>query len=236
MTRTPLYQKAETEMLRRIKTGEWPTGQRLGNEFELADEFGVSQGTMRRALMSLEAQGYLSRKPGRGTIVATERPNRTGTAKPANDTPARNGVLIGPVGAEADFAVHRSRLSSTTAQDGDAALFGGGKVYVLERMWKRGTARASLEELAFPASVVTNPVENGPLELESYLAKQGVAVSHVEDQVTSRVTTMGESVALSCDRHTALLCLTRIAFDSAGAPVARQTLKIADPEVAYRAA
>lgn len=233
MTRIPLYQKAETEMLRRIKTGVWPTGQRLGNEFELADEFGVSQGTMRRALMSLEAQGYLSRKPGRGTIVQAERPSK---AKPANDSPARNGVLIGPVGAQADFAVYRSRLSSATAQDSDAALFGGGKLYRLERLWKRGAIRASLEELTLPATVVTNPAENGPLELESYLKSQGVEVANVQDQVTSRVTTMGESVALSCDRHTALLCLTRIAYDSDGTPVARQTLKIADPDVAYRAA
>ena len=34
MAREPLYKKAEAEMLRRIRSGKWPEGTRLGNEFE----------------------------------------------------------------------------------------------------------------------------------------------------------------------------------------------------------
>jgi GntR family transcriptional regulator len=70
MARTPLYKAAETEMIRRIESGEWEVGKRLPNEFVLAEEFKVSQGTMRRALMTLEGMGLLNRKPGRGTLVA----------------------------------------------------------------------------------------------------------------------------------------------------------------------
>jgi DNA-binding GntR family transcriptional regulator len=70
MARTPLYKAAETEMIRRIEAGEWEVGKRLPNEFVLAEEFKVSQGTMRRALMTLEGMGLLNRKPGRGTLVA----------------------------------------------------------------------------------------------------------------------------------------------------------------------
>ena len=44
MARELLYKKAETEMRRRIVEGDWPVGMRLGNEFQLADEFKVSQG------------------------------------------------------------------------------------------------------------------------------------------------------------------------------------------------
>jgi len=42
MARTPLYKAAETEMIRRIETGEWEVGTRLPNEFVLAEEFKVS--------------------------------------------------------------------------------------------------------------------------------------------------------------------------------------------------
>lgn len=233
MARIPLYQKAETEMLRRINSGQWESGMRLGNEFELADEFGVSQGTMRRALMTLEAQGYLSRKPGRGTIVASPD---TRVPKAANDMPRRSGSLIGPVGAKPDFAIHRSKLSAAEATGEDLALFGEGSLHVLERMWKRGSTRACVEELFIPESAVRSPSEEGPTDLEPYMAVQGVKVAQIEDNVSTRVTTMGESVALSCDRHTALLLITRIARDASGHVVARQALKIADPEIAYHAA
>ncbi len=79
MAREPLYRKTEEEMLRRIRSGDWEIGRRLPNEFSLADEFGVSQGTMRRALITLEGMGLLTRKPGRGTIVAkaTPAPDKT---------------------------------------------------------------------------------------------------------------------------------------------------------------
>ena len=40
---------------------------------------------------------------------------------------------------------------------------------------------------------------------------------------------MGDSVALSCDRHTALLCLTRTALAADGRALARQVLRIAGP-------
>ena len=41
MARELLYKRAETEMRRRITDGDWAVGTRLGNEFELAEEFEV---------------------------------------------------------------------------------------------------------------------------------------------------------------------------------------------------
>jgi len=65
----PLYKRAEIEMTNRIATGKWPAGLHLPNEFALADEFGVSQGTIRKALVAMEKRGLLMRGPGRGTVV-----------------------------------------------------------------------------------------------------------------------------------------------------------------------
>jgi DNA-binding transcriptional MocR family regulator len=106
MARTPLYKAAETEMIRRIEAGEWEVGKRLPNEFVLAEEFKVSQGTMRRALMTLEGMGLLNRKPGRGTLVARPGPAlraaAVGTA-PVGRRPVtfgctgRNPVCVAPM-------------------------------------------------------------------------------------------------------------------------------------------
>ncbi|MFW5655093.1 MAG: GntR family transcriptional regulator, partial [Roseicyclus sp.] len=92
MARTPLYKAAETEMIRRIESGEWEVGRRLPNEFVLAEEFKVSQGTMRRALMTLEGQGLLAASPGGGpSWRRPTRRGRTAPRRPPRAPPRRSG-------------------------------------------------------------------------------------------------------------------------------------------------
>lgn len=53
----------------RIVSGEWPRDHRLPPEPQLAQEIGVSRGTLRRALATLIDEGLLKQIPGRGTFV-----------------------------------------------------------------------------------------------------------------------------------------------------------------------
>lgn len=53
----------------RIISGEWPRDHRLAPEPQLAEEIGVSRGTLRRALATLIEEGLLRQTPGRGTFV-----------------------------------------------------------------------------------------------------------------------------------------------------------------------
>jgi len=66
----PLYQQIKTLIIQQIVNGRWPPGQRLPSEFQLGDEFGVSQGTVRKALDVLAQEGLLVRHQGKGTYVA----------------------------------------------------------------------------------------------------------------------------------------------------------------------
>lgn len=65
----PLYIQLRAAVLTRIEAGEWRPEQPIPNEGELSREFGVSAGTMRKALDLLEADKVLIRKQGRGTFV-----------------------------------------------------------------------------------------------------------------------------------------------------------------------
>lgn len=71
---SPLYQQVKDRLLERIQSGTWRPGQLIPNEFVLADELGVSQGTVRKALSELTLQKLLVRKQGRGTFVAEHTP------------------------------------------------------------------------------------------------------------------------------------------------------------------
>jgi len=220
MPRQPLYKQAETEMLRRIETGIWAEGQRLGNEFELAADFGVSQGTMRRALITLESMGYLHRKPGRGTIVA--KPQR-GAAPVGFDR------LRGPDGAPLELEVFRSRHALRAPSASEEALFGPGRMHDYARTLKSGGDRFALEEVHLPATICPDPDEDLPAELEAILGRLGLSAARVDDLLQAAETSMSDAVALSVDRHTPLLCLTRVAYDAEGAALIRQVLRIAGP-------
>jgi GntR family transcriptional regulator len=68
---SPLYQQIKSLLTRSLGLGEWKAGEALPAEPELAQRFKVSQGTVRKALDALTAEGLLVRRQGKGTFVAT---------------------------------------------------------------------------------------------------------------------------------------------------------------------
>jgi GntR family transcriptional regulator len=65
----PLYLQLRDALAERVAAGEWQPGAAIPNESDLAREFGVSAGTMRKALDMLEDEHLLTRRQGRGTFV-----------------------------------------------------------------------------------------------------------------------------------------------------------------------
>lgn len=68
----PLYLQVAEHMRSRVGTGEWSPQHPLPNEGELAQAYGVSVGTMRKALETLVHQKLLVRYQGRGTFVISK--------------------------------------------------------------------------------------------------------------------------------------------------------------------
>ncbi|MDX2204309.1 MAG: GntR family transcriptional regulator [Hyphomicrobiaceae bacterium] len=65
----PLYVQLREALAARIASGEWRCGVALPNEIELADSYGLSPGTVRKALDLMEAGRLIVRQQGRGTFV-----------------------------------------------------------------------------------------------------------------------------------------------------------------------
>jgi GntR family transcriptional regulator len=65
----PLYLQLRDALAERISSGEWRPGSAIPNESDLAREFDVSAGTMRKALDLMEGEHLLTRRQGRGTFV-----------------------------------------------------------------------------------------------------------------------------------------------------------------------
>jgi GntR family transcriptional regulator len=67
---SPLYHQIKEHITRQVVSGRWKSGHALPSEPDLCSHFGVSRGTLRRALGDLENQGLIVRHQGRGTFVA----------------------------------------------------------------------------------------------------------------------------------------------------------------------
>src|SRR5713226_3416688 len=64
-----LYEQIRARLIEGISAGAWRAGEAIPTEAQLAADFGVAIGTVRKAVDSLVAQRALVRRQGKGTFV-----------------------------------------------------------------------------------------------------------------------------------------------------------------------
>lgn len=74
---SPLYQQIKEALLSRIVSGEWSPGTFIPSESALSQEYGVSVGTLRKAVDALASDHVVIRHQGKGTVVATHDSDRS---------------------------------------------------------------------------------------------------------------------------------------------------------------
>jgi GntR family transcriptional regulator len=72
----PLYQEVKYKLMESLRSGEWKAGEMIPAEKRLCERFGVSVGTLRKAVDELVAENILLRHQGRGTFVASHSSDR----------------------------------------------------------------------------------------------------------------------------------------------------------------
>ncbi len=65
----PVYFKLQLTLQSEIEDGRWEPGQLFPTERKIAEEYQISIGTVKKALLNLVSQGYLYRIQGKGTFV-----------------------------------------------------------------------------------------------------------------------------------------------------------------------
>lgn len=65
----PLHVQLRDDLIDRVAAGHWGPGEILPNELELSREYGLSPGTVRKALDWMEESRIILRQQGRGTFV-----------------------------------------------------------------------------------------------------------------------------------------------------------------------
>lgn len=214
----PLYARVERELRARIAAGEWPPGAALPTEPALARRFGVSQGTLRRALSGLEAQRLIARRQGAGTYVTQATSERAlFHFFRVEDADGRRPVPTS--------IAHALETRAATAEERALlALRPRARVVALERLRLVADQPAMLEAIILPAARFrgfTLPL-HAVLEDELYVHYQrhhGVTVLRVEERLTAEPAAAEAARHLGTRRDAPLLAIRRVAYDALDRPV-----------------
>jgi GntR family transcriptional regulator len=133
---------------RALEAGEWAPGEAIPSEIDLASRFGVSQGTVRKAVQSLAAENLLVRRQGKGTFVATHTEEKASNFRFLRIR-RNDGKPEYPRSRLVDL--RRARASAQAARL--LALRTGDPLFVLRRILDYGGVPAVLDEISLPAAL-----------------------------------------------------------------------------------
>ena len=142
----PLYLQIKALLERSLEVREWAPGSAIPSEIELAGRFGVSQGTVRKAIDALAADNLVVRRQGKGTFVATHTEERASSFRFLR---IRHNDGHDEYPASRLIDLHRGKAGADAARllelkPGDAVLF-------LRRVLEWGGEPAVLDEITLPA-------------------------------------------------------------------------------------
>jgi GntR family transcriptional regulator len=212
----PLYARVHEDLTERIRSGRWKAGQLIPNEFEIAEEFGVSQGTARKAIGVLAEAKLVVRQQGRGTFVYEHTPD---------DILFRFFNVFDETG---ERIIPVSRSTKCVAGKAGAVerkalrLAKGSRVIRISRIRAHGRRRFITETVALPEAMFPGLADLPEIPDTFYDVFQktyGVLVTHTEERVTATVADAAASRDLGVAVGTALTRIERTAFTLDGRPV-----------------
>jgi DNA-binding GntR family transcriptional regulator len=210
----PLYFQVARQIESAIERGELRPGQRLDNEIDLADRFGLSRPTLRKAIEELVAKGLLVRKRGVGTQVVQgqlQRPVELSSLfddlSKNHQRPSTHVVSCGTVAADESVA--------------DAlAVEVGEPVLAIERV------RFARDE---PLAILHNWLPVGLCDLTTDALSQrglyelmrasGVHMRIANQRIGAAPATSAQARLLGVRKGAALLTMERRTYDDTGRPV-----------------
>jgi GntR family transcriptional regulator len=212
----PLYAQVREILLERIYTGVWRPGDLVPNEFAIAADLGVSQGTIRKAQDSLAADHVLVRKQGRGTYVARHTPDEM-LFRFFNFFDAQ-GRRAQPDSCN----VERTEGLANEEERARLALEADERVFRISRVRTIGGAPFIIETIILPQRLFAGlPGEADlPNTLYDHFQKvYGITISRGTEKLSAAVAGPIEAETLSIEEGTPLLKLDRIVYSLQNTPV-----------------
>lgn len=214
----PLYEQIKSLLVRRLGNNEWPPGTALPSEIALAQEYDVSQGTVRKALTAMEKEHLVERRQGRGTFAARHSQQRSlfQFFHLVND----NGERELPISRVTSCL--ESKASATEARA--LELSAHAMVARIERVRELNGTPVIYESITIPSRLFPGlsswRLEDLPNTLyEFYETEYGVMVVHASEMVRAAAASATEAGLLGVAPASPLLSVERRALNIRNEPV-----------------
>jgi GntR family transcriptional regulator len=211
----PLYFQIQQLIRDRILSKEWQEGQPLPNETDLASAYGVSVGTMRKALDLLTQAKVIVRRQGLGTFVNGRR----------DDPPSRfrRWVSGDKLVAETDHDVLERQFTQPSSEEARLLRIAG------QTPVARITVRTSVDHAGaaldhYVISAAQAPglddfmIGTGP-NFETHLEKLEAAIPRCDDRLNAQPAPPGVAHALELGASNPVLVVERVAFGRDDSPI-----------------
>lgn len=214
--RLPAYARLRDALASRIASGEWGPNHPIPSEARLAREYGISIGTVRKAVDGLVAEGLLERRQGSGTYL--RRPSFDATL-------FRFFQVRGPDGAPSSIPTSELILRARTKAPKEAeAALGTGDVIGIIRLRSLSDEPVLFEELYIRADRFAGfeslpDSAFGPLLYPLYFERFGVLVKRATDDLSFGRADDQVAARLKLKAGDPLAIIRRTAFDIDGTPV-----------------
>lgn len=216
----PLYKEVRRRILEALAQGEWRPGERLPNEADLAERFGVAVSTIRAGVRELTAAGVLVRRQGKGTFVAR------------HDFERQQFRFSNVYSSDQKKVVTRRHITAMKRVPADAATrlllwldgTGSADVHQVSAILKVGEEPVAVMELVLPVAkfpgLRQKELEQNSENLYSvYQRVFGITVVRMEERVFAKTATAALARKLNVQAGHPILCVERIAFSFNDIPV-----------------
>lgn len=217
-TAIPLYEQVKRQVSELILVGAWAPGTVLPGEVQMATQFGVAVGTVRRALQDLVAEGLVMRRRKTGTVVTGRTPHHS--LRLFFQYFRLHGLDGSLLKSETATLGRVDRLANEIDRQ-QLGLGPDDPVVELTRVRKIDGRRIMHETMALPAGRVPDLPAAGDLPplLYLYLLEQyGIRIAAVRESIWADSASLVDVRALDLDGTQAVLVIDEVAYDQSGAP------------------
>ena len=220
----PAYRQIADRLRDRIGSGELAPGDRVPSEAELMDTYSAARATVRQAVGVLRSEGLVVAEQGRGAFVRSRPPVR----RLAYDRFARRhrdrgraAFLAEMEGRQPEVEVLAVESYAAPAEVAERlGLAEDAKVLRRFRRYLDGGQPLEIATSYIPWSIAEGTLmvqaNPGPGGIYARIEEQGHRLGRFAEEVTARMPTAEEALALRLPAGTPVLHLVRTAYDSNG--------------------
>lgn len=215
---SPLYKEVKSRLTRGLAAGDWKAGEAIPSESRLAERFGVSIGTIRKAIDELVAERILLRHQGRGTFVATHTEDRT--LFYFFHIVGKDGSRELPTIELLSFR----RAKATAIEAERLRIARGAPVYRIQNVLRLGENAVLFDEIAIPAGLYPDLDEAIFRDRDGtiyglYQSRYGITVTRISERISAAHPPARAAEVLGITRETPALVIKRVAYTYDDTPV-----------------